>query len=144
MSESNEHWKAVLQRGVNALDFRITSPPNAVTPTMLGEPAPQKRALPVMVYHAVAAAAVVDGWVSGGEGEVLIDRPAVLARQRLLKAKAAEPPGSKTSPFSTGYATIYRLELARLLWLAIIDDPGQRLEALAATYAPPQLRAKLV
>jgi hypothetical protein len=143
MSESNEHWKTVLQRGVNALDFRITSPPNA-TPTMIGEPAPQKRALPIMVYHAVAAAAVVDGWVAGGEGQVLIDRPAILARQRLLSAKAAEPPGSRPSPFSTGYATTYGLELARLLWLAIIDAPAERLEALAATYAPPVSRTKLV
>jgi hypothetical protein len=143
MSESNHHWKTVLQRGVAALDFQITSPPNA-SPTMIAEPAPQKRALPVMVFHAVAAAAVVDSWVAGGEGEVLIDRPAILARQRLLSAKAAEPPGSTPSPFSTGYATAYRLELARLVWLAIIDHPSRRLEALAAVYAPPEPRIKLV
>jgi hypothetical protein len=143
MSETNDHWKTVLQRGVAALDFRITSLPNA-PPAMAGEPAPRKRALPVMVQNAVAAAAVVDGWVAGGEGEVLIDRPAILARQRLLNAKAAEPPGSTPSPFSTGYAAAYKLELARLLWLAIIDHPSRRLESLAAAYAPPELRIKLV
>ena len=143
MSETNDHWKTVLQRGGAALAFRILNPSSA-KPTMIAEPAPQKRALPVMVYYAVAASAVVDGWVAGGEGQVLIDRPAILARQRLLNAKAAEPPGSMTSPFSTGYATVYKLELARLVWLAIIDDPAQRLEALAATFAPPELRTKLV
>lgn len=143
MSETNHHWKTILQRGVAALDFQITNPSNA-SPAMIAKPAPQKRAPPVMVYHAVAAAAVVDSWVAGGEGEVLIDRPAVLARQRLLSAKAAEPPGSTPSPFSTGYATAYRLELARLLWLAIIDHPSRRLEALAAMHAPPEPRVKLV
>lgn len=144
MSETNHHWKTVLQRGVAALAFQITSPPGAVKPVMVAEPAPQKRALPVMVFNAVAASAVIDSWVAGGEGEVLIDRAAVLARQKLVNAKAVEPPGSTPSPFSTGYAAAYRLELARLVWLAIIDDPANRLEALAATYAPPESRTKLV
>ena len=144
MSDNNDHWKTVLQRGVNALAFRITSPPNAAKPTLVAEPAPQKKPLPIMVFHAVAACALVDSWVAGGEGQILIDRPAVLARQRLVNAKAAEPPGSTPSPFSTGYAADYRLELARLTWLAIIDDPGSRLETLAATYKPPEPRIKLV
>jgi hypothetical protein len=144
MSDTNDHWKTILQRGANALAFRITSPPEAVKPTMVAEPAPQKRALPVMVFHAVAAIALVDAWVAAGEGEVLIDRPAILSRQKLLKAKAAEPPGSTQSPFSTGYAADYRLELTRLTWLAIIDDPASRLETLAAIYKPPEPRIKLV
>ncbi len=143
MSETNNHWKTVLQRGVSALDFQITSPAGP-SPTLTAQPAPQKRALPVMVYNAMAAAAVVDSWVAGGEGEVLIDRPAILARRRLLNAKAAEPPGSTPSPFSTGYAAAYRLELARLLWLAIIDHPSRRLEALAASHAAPEPQIKLV
>lgn len=144
MSNTNDHWKTILQRGANALAFRITSPPTAVKPTMVAEPAPQKRALPVVVYHAVAVCALIDGWVAAGEGEVLIDRPAILTRQKLANAKAAEPPGSTQSPFSTGYAADYRLELARLAWLAIIDDPESRLEALAAQYTPPEPRVKLV
>jgi hypothetical protein len=144
MSATNDHWKTILQRGANALAFRITSPVNAVKPTMVAEPAPQKRALPVMVYHAVAACALIDGWVTGGEGEILIDRPAILTRQKLVNAKAAEPPGSAQSPFSTGYAADYRLELARLAWLAIIDDPASRLEVLATTYKPLEPRVKLV
>lgn len=144
MSDNNDHWKTVLQRGVNALAFRITSAPNAVKPAMIAEPAPQKRALPVMVFHAVAAAALIDSWVMTGEGQILIDRPAILARQRLVNAKAAEPPGSATSPFSTGYAADYRIELARLTWLAIIDSPAARLETLAAIYTPPPVRIKLV
>ncbi len=145
MSETNDHWKTILQRGANALAFRITSPHNAVKPTMIAEPAPQKRALPVMVYHAVAACALVDSWVAAGEGgEILIDRPAVLTRQKLVNAKAAEPPGSTQSPFSTGYAADYRLELTRLAWLSIIADPPGRLEALAAQYTPPEARIKLV
>lgn len=143
MSENNDHWRTVLQRGVTALDFRIVDPTGA-SPSLIAEPAPQKRALPVMVHNAMAAAAVVDGWVAGGEGEVLIDRPAILARRRLLDAKAAEPPGSAPSPFSTGYGAAYRLELARLLWLAIVDHPSRRLEALAASYAPSEPRIKLV
>ena len=144
MSDTNDHWKTILQRGANALAFRITSPVNAVKPTMVAEPAPQKRALPVMVFHAVAAIALVDTWVAAEEGEILIDRPAILSRQKLLKSKAAEPPGSTQSPFSTGYAADYRLDLARLAWLAIIDDPASRLETLAATYTPPEPRIKLV
>jgi hypothetical protein len=144
MSETNDHWKTVLQRGVNALAFRITSPPNAVKPTLVSEPAPQKRPLPIMVFHAVATCALVDSWVAAGEGEVLIDRAAILTRQKLVNAKAAEPPGSGQSPFSTGYAADYRMELARLAWLAIIDDPAARLEALAAVYTPPESRVKLV
>lgn len=144
MSETNDHWKTVLQRGANALAFRITSAVNAAKPTMVAEPAPQKRALPVMVYHAVAVCALVDSWVAAGEGQVLIDRPPVLTRQKLVAAKAAEPPGSTQSPFSTGYAADYKLELARLAWLAIIDDPAGRLETLAAAYTPPEQRVKLV
>jgi hypothetical protein len=144
MTETNDHWKTVLQRAVNALAFQITSPPNAAKPTMAAEPAPQKRPLPIMVFHAVAAAALVDSWVIEGEGEVLIGRAAVLARQKLLNAKASEPPGSTQSPFSTGYAADYRLELAKLTWLAIIDDPAARLETLAARYKPPEQRVKLV
>jgi hypothetical protein len=144
MSNTNDHWKTVLERGAAALAFRITSPPNAVKPTLLAEPAPQKRVLPVLVYHAVAACALVDSWVAAGEGEVLIDRPAILTRQKLANAKAAEPPGSVQSPFSTGYAADYRLELARLTWLAIIDAPESRLETLAALYQPPEPRVKLV
>jgi hypothetical protein len=144
MSDNNDHWKSVLQRAAGALAFRITSPPNAAKPTMVAEPAPQKRPLPIMVFHAVAACALVDSWVVTGQGEVLIDRPAVLARQRLVNAKASEPPGSTPSPFSTGYAADYRLELSRLAWLAIIDDPASRLETLAATYKPPEPRIKLV
>ena len=144
MSENNDHWKTILQRAAGVLAFRITSPSNAARPSMVAEPAPQKRPLPIMVFHAVAAMALVDGWAAAGAGEVLIDRPAILARQRLLNAKAAEPPGSLPSPFSTGYAADYKLELVRLTWLAIIDDPGQRLEALAAQYQPPRPRVKLV
>ncbi|MFZ0267794.1 hypothetical protein [Caulobacter sp.] len=144
MSKTNNHWKTVLQRGANALAFRITSPPNAVKPTLVAEPAPQKRALPITVYQAVSVCALVDSWVAVGEGEVLIDRPAVLIRQKLVTAKAAEPIGSTQSPFSTGYAADYRLELARLAWLAIIADPAGRLEALAAAYAPPEPQVKLV
>jgi hypothetical protein len=144
MSATNNHWKTILQRGANALTFQITSPNSAIKPIMVVEPTPQKRVLPVMVYHAVAACALVDGWVAAGEGEILIDRPAVLVRQKLVNAKAAEPPGSTPSPFSIGYAADYRLELARLAWLAIIDDPGHRLEALAAAYEPPEPRVKLV
>jgi hypothetical protein len=144
MSKTNNHWKTVLQRGANALAFRITSPHNAVKPILVAEPAPQKRALPIAVYHAVAVCALIDGWVTTGEGEVLIDRSTVLIRQKLVNAKAAEPPGSVQSPFSTGYAADYRLELARLAWLAIIEDPAGRLETLAAAYAPPEPRVKLV
>jgi hypothetical protein len=143
MSQTHDHWKTVLQRGAAALDFRIIDAAGA-SPALIAEPAPQKRALPVMVYNVMAAAAVVDGWVAGGEGEVLIDRPAILARWRLLDAKAAEPPGSLPSPFSTGYGAAYRLELTRLLWLAIIDHPSRRLEALAAAYAPAEPRIRLV
>uniref|UniRef100_B0T6X0 Uncharacterized protein n=1 Tax=Caulobacter sp. (strain K31) TaxID=366602 RepID=B0T6X0_CAUSK len=144
MSDTNDHWKTILQRGANALAFQITSPPNAVKPTMVAEPAPQKRALPVMVFHAVAAIALVDTWVAAGEGEILIDRPAILSRQKLLNAKAAEPPGSTQSPFSTGYAADYRLDLVRLAWTAIIEDPARRLEELSAIYTPPEPRVKLV
>lgn len=144
MSETNDHWKTVLQRGVAALAFRITSAPNAARPAMVAEPSPQKHPLPILVFHAVAACALVDGWVVSGEGQVLIDRPSILARQRLLNARAAEPTGSTPSPFSTGYAADYRMELARLTWLAIIDDPGSRLETLAAIYKPQEPRIKLV
>jgi hypothetical protein len=144
MSKTNNQWKTVLQRGANALAFRITSPPNAVKPTLVAEPAPQKRALPITVYQAVSVCALVDSWVAVGEGEILIDRPAILIRQKLVAAKAAEPAGSTQSPFSTGYAADYQLELARLAWLAIIADPAGRLEALAAAYAPPEPRVKLI
>ena len=37
MSATNDHWKTVLQRGANALAFRITSPANAAKPAMVAE-----------------------------------------------------------------------------------------------------------
>ena len=59
------------------------------------------------------------------------DAQARSVRQALVDALNRETPGSGRSPFVTGYATAYRVELARVLWAAIADAPRRRLQELA-------------
>jgi len=59
------------------------------------------------------------------------DAQARNVRQALVDALNREIPGSGRSPFVTGYATAYRIELARVLWTAIADAPRRRLQELA-------------
>ena len=131
MNQPDEQWTRVLERGVGVLDFRLTRAANA-TPVMGAEAGPTARTLPAMIQVAAQAAIEVDRWVAAGQGDVPIDRAAILARKDLAAAKAQEPPGSGPSAFSTGYSAIYRLSLAELLWTAIADNPVRRLQALAA------------
>jgi hypothetical protein len=137
MNQPDEQWTRVLERGVGALDFRITSAPHA-PPVMALEPRPDARALPAMIQAAVQAAIEVDRWVAKGEaeGEAPIPRAVILARKDLAAAKAKEPPGSGPSPFTAGYAAAYKVSLADLLWSAIADHPVRRLQALAAAKPP--------
>jgi len=131
MNQPDEQWTRVLERAVGVLDFRITSPAHGPT-VMATEAGPAARGLPAMIQAAAQAAIEVDRWVAAGQGDVPIDRAAILARKDLAAAKAQEPPGSGPSPFSTGYSAIYRLSLTQLLWTAIADNPVRRLQALAA------------
>ncbi|MBI1683233.1 hypothetical protein [Caulobacter hibisci] len=130
MNEPDDQWSVTLQRGVASLDFQVTRDPAIGSPVMTGRPADMRGAR-AMVQAAALAAAEADRWVAVGSGDIPIPRDLVLTRRDLAKAKAAEPAGSVTSPFTAGYAAVYRLELVRLLWAAISDAPARRLEELA-------------
>jgi hypothetical protein len=130
MNEPDDQWSVTLQRGVASLDFQVARDPAVAAPVMTGLLG-DLRGARAMVQAAAMAAAEADRWVAAGSGDIPIPRALVLTRRDLAKAKAAEPPGSTTSPFTAGYAAVYRLELARLLWAAISDAPARRLEELA-------------
>ncbi|MFT4254010.1 MAG: hypothetical protein QM608_16190 [Caulobacter sp.] len=130
MNEPDDQWSITLQRAVANLDFKVARDPAVGTPVMTGLLG-DLRGARAMVQAASMAAAEADRWVAAGSGDIPIPRDLVLTRRDLAKAKAAEPPGSTTSPFTAGYAAVYRLELARLLWAAISDAPARRLEELA-------------
>jgi len=83
--------------------------------------------LPALVSLAVTAAIQVDKRVALSDTEAPVDRKAILARKDLSRAMEEGRPAM----FVTGYATAYRLELARILWVGIADAPRRRLEELA-------------
>ncbi|MDG2529454.1 hypothetical protein [Caulobacter endophyticus] len=134
MNQPDDQWSVTLQRGVASLDFQVTRDPTIGTPVMTGAPG-DLRGARALVQAAALAAAEADRWVAAGAGDIPIPRDLVLTRRDLANAKAAEPPGSVTSPFTAGYAAVYRLELSRLLWAAISDAPARRLEELARRVA---------
>ncbi|WP_240903284.1 hypothetical protein [Caulobacter sp. 602-2] len=130
MNTPDDQWSVTLQRGVASLDFKVTRDPAAGSTVMTGAVG-DVRGARALVQAAAFAAVEADRWVAAGNGDVPIPRELVLTRRDLANAKAAEPPGSAASPFTAGYAAVYRLELARLLWAAISDAPARRLEELA-------------
>jgi hypothetical protein len=130
MNEPDDQWSVTLQRGVASLDFQVSRDAMAGATVMTGALG-DLRGARALVQAAALAAAEADRWVASGSGDVPIPRNLVLTRRDLANAKAAEPPGSTTSPFTAGYAAVYRMELARLLWSAISDAPARRLEELA-------------
>lgn len=130
MNSPNDQWSVTLQRGVASLDFIISHDRAAGTTTMTSAVGEMKGAR-ALVKTAALAALEADRWVVAGTGDIPVPRALVLTRRDLVNAKAAEPPGSAPSPFSEGYAAVYRMELARLLWDAIADAPPRRLDELA-------------
>jgi hypothetical protein len=130
MKPADDHWPATLQRVVASLEFRLADT-RGLTPLMAAEPRFKLEALPALIQTAVHAAIEVDRWISGDGPDAKIDREAVVARKSLVRALAAEPPGSGRSPFTDGYAAAYRLQLSRAIWALIADHPRRRLEDLA-------------
>ncbi|MGH1558259.1 hypothetical protein ACRAWD_11550 [Caulobacter segnis] len=61
------------------------------------------------------------------------DAQARKVRQALVEAMNNEGAGRPLSPFVTGYAAAYRIELARVIWTAISDAPARRLQNWRAT-----------
>jgi len=132
MKPADDHWPGTLQRVVASLEFRLTDA-RGLTPTMGLEPRFKMEALPALIQTAVHAAMEVDRWVAGDGSEAKIDREAIVARKSLVRALAAEPPGSGRSPFTDGYAAAYRLQLSKAIWSLIADHPRRRLEDLAGS-----------
>lgn len=136
MTTADDHWPATLQRVTNALDFELTKEQvgakttqprylmQAIAPTDVSS-------LPALVATAVHAALEIDRQIAlpGAEG---LDSKARSIRQDLVDALNKEAPGAaQRSPFVMGYKTVYRLELARVIWKAIADAPARRLQELA-------------
>lgn len=134
MNAPDDHWSVTLQRGVAGLDFTVTRDAATGAPVMSGHVADMTGAR-ALVQLAAHAAVEVDRWAACGAGDVPLPRDLVLTRRDLAAARAAEPAGSATSPFTAGYAAVYRMELARLLWTVIADAPARRLEELARRVA---------
>lgn len=83
--------------------------------------------MPALIGLAVRAAIQVDKRVAASDSAPPVDRKAILARKDLSRAVT----DNVSAMFITGYATAYRIQLARILWAGIADAPRRRLEELA-------------
>lgn len=107
---------------MGVVDFELTAAGG-----VLAKPRGDISQLPALVGLAVQAALQVDKRVAASDTETPVDRKAILARKDLSRAMT----DGRAAMFITGYATAYRLELARILWVGIADAPRRRLEELA-------------
>ncbi len=136
MTTADDHWPATLERVTNALDFELTKEQVGVKTTqpsflMRAVPPADISGLPALVATAVHAALEIDRAISLPAPSGL-DPKARSVRQDLVDALNKEAPGAaQRSPFVMGYKTVYRLELARVMWKAISDAPARRLQELA-------------
>lgn len=121
MTTADDHWPATLERVTGALDFDIAAG------GVRAKPRGDISQLPALVNLAVHAAIELDRRVATSDANAPIDRKAILARKDLSRALTEGAPAM----FVTGYATAYRLELARILWTGIADAPRRRLEEMA-------------
>lgn len=121
MTTADDHWPATLARVTGALDFELAD--GGVQAKVRGD----TRQMPSLIALAVQAAVQVDKRVAASDSGPPVDRKAILARKDLSRALT----DGVAAPFVTGYATAYRLELARILWAGIADAPRRRLEELA-------------
>lgn len=119
---ANDHWPTTLERVASALDFDL-----AAGGGVRAKPRGDISQLPALVNLAVHAAIELDKRVAVSDTNAPVDRKAVLARKDLSRALA----DGVAPMFVTGYATAYRLELARILWAGIADAPRRRLEEMA-------------
>lgn len=122
MTTADDHWPTTLERVAGALDFDL-APSGGVR----AKPRGDISQLPALVNLAVHAAIELDKRVAASDTNAPVDRRAVLARKDLSRALT----DGVASMFVTGYATAYRLELARILWTGIADAPRRRLEEMA-------------
>jgi len=126
MTTADDHWPTTLERVVGALDFERA--PDGAT---RAKPRGDISHLPALVNLAVHAAIELDKRVAASDTAAPVDRKAVLARKDMARAVM----DGQSSTFITGYATAYRLELARILWAGIADAPRRRLEEMAGPRA---------
>jgi hypothetical protein len=136
MTTADDHWPATLQRVVATLDFELANKDPA-TPEIRGKTRGDISQLPALVSLAVRAALELDKRVEGSDSQTPVDRKAILARKDLVRAMSAATRDIAQGMFVPGYATAYRMELARILWTGIADAPRRRLEELAGVSAPP-------
>ena len=122
MTTANDHWPTTLERVASALDFDL-----APGGGMRAKPRGDISQLPALVNLAVHAAIALDRRVAASDTEAPVDRKAILARKDLSRAML----DGLAATFITGYATAYRVELARILWAGIADAPRRRLEEMA-------------
>ena len=133
MTTADDHWPETLRRAMAAMDFELTDEKvdaNTTRPRFLMRAVARAdfAALPALVATAVHASLETDRRIA--QPGPAYDAQARNVRQALADALNREPLGVR-SPFVTGYATAYRIELARVLWAAIAEAPVRRLEDLA-------------
>ena len=97
-----------------------------------GAAAPRGYSVDVRVFLLVITAAMA---VSFGAGVAF--GPTTATELAAVRALSAATRDSAQGMFVPGYATAYRMELARILWTGIADAPRRRLEELAGVNATP-------
>jgi len=125
MTTADDHWPTTLERVMSTLEFEIAAGQDK--PWLRSKIRGDVSQLPALVNIAVHAAIELDKRVALGDREAPVDRKAILARQDLARAMVEK----RAPAFITGYATAYRVQLARILWTAIADAPRRRLEEMA-------------
>lgn len=123
MTTADDHWPATLERVTGTLDFGLAADGGTVQAKIRGDISQ----MPALISLAVQAAIQIDKRVAAADSAAPVDRKAILARKDLSRAVT----DGVAAMFVTGYATAYRLELARILWVGIADAPRRRLEELA-------------
>ena len=135
MTTADDHWPETLKRVVAAIDFELTNEKigaNTTKPSFLMRAFANANfsSLPALVATAIHAGMEIDRRIAAPGRSY--DAQARKVRQALVEAMNKETPGAP-SPFVTGYAIAYRIELARVIWAAIHEAPARRLQELART-----------
>lgn len=135
MTTADDHWPETLKRVVAAMEFELTDEKvgaDTTKPSFLMRSFANAdfSALPALVATAIHAGMEIDRRIAAPGRSY--DVQARKVRQALVEAMNKETAGVR-SPFVTGYATAYRIELARVIWAAISDAPARRLQELART-----------
>lgn len=130
MADAIDMWGTIIEEGVSALDFRRVTG-GRDTALLLAEVCSQ--GLHPNVLTAAHAAMEIDKLIAFDLAEPEA-RAAVQMRRTLLDALSATAPSYDLKQATSALIDQYRLELARAVRRAAVDDPGPRLAEIGSPH----------